>query len=492
MKILKYMAFALTGMLMASCGEDFDDWASPQSYPQEDAITIPGYSATAAEGAVIDMTKNPTTVKIVEFSGDELPEGFTLKNIRIAATPEGLEGAKETEIDLADDGTVDATVLSDLTVETFGPRPVQRVFNCKVFVDAVKDGQAVLIKAGTIQVKVTPKAPQISDNYYVIGEPSQWDPTCATLKFTHSDKDVYEDPIFTITIPVVDNDGDGDMWFAITDDITQQMNDWSYVFGCAEGNGKNSETGKISRRSSLSDDGSFKIAVADAELIRITLNMMDYSYKIEKLSALQYFYVVGTPNGWSADNAYKNMFYTQDATTYTYTTKWTGAWDLKVWDANSLGNWDNAWGTAVDGDGSASGSMINSGAQSFQSPEAGFYTLSINKKDMSYTWTRLDNQNPTEYTSVSLIGDFNGWGGDVDLEQVAAHNWFVEYTVPSNGGLKFRANHAWDTSWGTSDKETAIGDSYYLPIGGENINVPAGTYQFYLNDITGEWNIVKK
>ncbi len=38
MKILKYMAFALTGMLMASCGEDFDDWASPQSYPQEDAI----------------------------------------------------------------------------------------------------------------------------------------------------------------------------------------------------------------------------------------------------------------------------------------------------------------------------------------------------------------------------------------------------------------------------------------------------------------------
>lgn len=492
MKILKYMAFALTGMLMASCGEDFDDWASPQSYPQEEAITIPGYSATAAEGAVIDMTKNPTTVKIVEFSGDELPEGFTLKNIRIAATPEGLEGAKETEIDLADDGTVDATVLSDLTVETFGPRPVQRVFNCKVFVDAVKDGQAVLIKAGTIQVKVTPKAPQISDNYYVIGEPSQWDPTCATLKFTHSDKDVYEDPIFTITIPVVDNDGDGDMWFAITDDITQQMNDWSYVFGCAEGNGNNSETGKISRRSSLSDDGSFKIAVADAELIRITLNMMDYSYKIEKLSALQYFYVVGTPNGWSADNAYKNMFYTQDATTYTYTTKWTGAWDLKVWDANSLGNRDNAWGTAVDGDGSASGSMINSGAQSFQSPEAGFYTLSINKKDMSYTWTRLDNQNPTEYTSVSLIGDFNGWGGDVDLEQVAAHNWFVEYTVPSNGGLKFRANHAWDTSWGTSDKETAIGDSYYLPIGGENINVPAGTYQFYLNDITGEWNIVKK
>ena len=34
-----------------------------------------------------------------------------------------------------------------------------------------------------------------------------------------------------------------------------------------------------------------------------------------------------------------------------------------------------------------------------------------------------------------------------------------------------------------------IGDTYYLGIGEKNITVPAGTYDFYLNDITGRWSI---
>ena len=68
MKISKYLAFAFAGLLMVSCDEDFDDWASPKSYPQEEAITIPGYSATAAEGAVIDMAQAPASVKIVDLA----------------------------------------------------------------------------------------------------------------------------------------------------------------------------------------------------------------------------------------------------------------------------------------------------------------------------------------------------------------------------------------------------------------------------------------
>ena len=33
---------------LASCGGDlYEDWADPQSNPQEDAITIPGYKASA-------------------------------------------------------------------------------------------------------------------------------------------------------------------------------------------------------------------------------------------------------------------------------------------------------------------------------------------------------------------------------------------------------------------------------------------------------------
>ena len=34
-------------------------------------------------------------------------------------------------------------------------------------------------------------------------------------------------------------------------------------------------------------------------------------------------------------------------------------------------------------------------------------------------------------------------------------------------------------------------EKYYVKPGGENIKVPAGTYDFYLNDITGYWSIAK-
>ena len=113
--------------------------------------------------------------------------------------------------------------------------------------------------------------------------------------------------------------------------------------------------------------------------------------------------------------------------------------------------------------------------------------------NQTYAWTKLDNQSPTEYSAVSLIGDFNGWGGDIDLAQEgnAPHNWYGRATIPTDGGLKFRANHDWATSWGTSpdDEGKPIGDVYYLGIGEKNITVPAGTYDFYLNDITGRWSI---
>lgn len=474
---------------VASCTDDYTDWAQPQANPQQDAVTF-GDGSVAPVG-VIDFANIPETQEMVQVCTITAPSASAgTYNPEYILTIDGTEYAINTN------GEVNAADLQDYITSTFGRRPVEREVEGTVSMWLNDGTSAVKLTSGTFKIKTIPNAPQISEAYYLIGgiEGTSWAVTDTRLQFKHSDKDVYEDPIFTITVPV----NTGDTWFAISDKIAMDnfnsTGGEDQLLGCAEGNGNNGMEGIIARRSEIGDNGAFKVTVAadeDVEMIRITLNMMDYSYKIQKLPPLRYYYVVGTPS-WDADKAYKSMFYTLDSKNYTFTTKWNGAWDLKIWDIDNLENWDNAWGTSIDGDGSASGSLINTGAQSFQSPEAGFYTLSINKKDMTYTWTRLDNQSPTEYTSVSLIGDFNSWGGDVDMEQVAAHNWFVEYTVPSNGGLKFRADHGWAVSWGTSDKETAIGDSYYLPIGGDNINVPAGTYQFYLNDITGEWNIVKK
>ena len=272
MKFVKYLAIAFAGVLMASCDEDFNDWASPITNPEEEAITIPGYTATAAEGAVIDMANAPATVKVLTLDGDALPEGFTLENIRLKATPEGVENAQTYEIDLENDGTVETETFNTLTQKVFGLRPLQRTFNCKVFVDAVKEGQAVLINAGSIQVKVTPTP--ISKHFYLIGgiEGTSWSPTETAMPFNHSDKDVYDDPVFTLTFPV----NEGENWFAFIDDVTVEKNDWAYVFACAEGNGKNGETGKICRRNAIDNEGSFKVTVnGDAKYVKMTINLQD-------------------------------------------------------------------------------------------------------------------------------------------------------------------------------------------------------------------------
>ncbi len=125
---------------------------------------------------------------------------------------------------------------------------------------------------------------QISENYYLIGDPSEWSPTCTTMPFSHSDKDVSEDPVFSIEFPV----SDGEYWFAVIDDITVAAgSNWEYVFGCAEGNGNNGEEGTLKRRYDLSDDGSFKVLVnGDANFIRMTINVKEYTYKIEKILTL--------------------------------------------------------------------------------------------------------------------------------------------------------------------------------------------------------------
>ena len=58
--------FALAGFAFASCNGDYDDWANPQHNGPENAITIPGFAATAT-GAV-DLANAGEQVKLFTLS----------------------------------------------------------------------------------------------------------------------------------------------------------------------------------------------------------------------------------------------------------------------------------------------------------------------------------------------------------------------------------------------------------------------------------------
>lgn len=197
------------------------------------------------------------------------------------------------------------------------------------------------------------------------------------------------------------------------------------------------------------------------------------------------YFAVGTVQNWLATDM-TCMLYPETDNVHSYTALWTGAWDLKIWQAVDFGNWDAAYGCSVDGDNAPSGTLIQESAQSISAPTAEYYTFTIDMENMTYSWTKLDNQNPTEYSSISLIGDFNGWdenGSEVQLQQINAHNWYVA-EVSLSGGTKLRANNSWSTNWGAA---VNIGDQSHAVcvMNGDNMNVPEGKYSVFFNDITG-------
>ena len=462
---------ALVVLLAASCQDAENEFAGPQAYPKEDAITVPGF--TASSTSAIDLATDAASVDVFNLSDAALPEGFALGTARIVIEPTDVE-AEATEIATDVDGMASVADLQALVESTYGKRPVNRAFKAQVYVDAIKDGQAVLIDAGVIDVNLTPKAPQISDAYYIIGEPGAWDPSDITLKFNHSGNDVYGDPVFTITIPVADNDGDGNMWFAISDAIAAEAystsggKDWSKVIGCAEGNGNNTEEGKVARRAEIGNDGSFMIPVdGTAKYIRITLNMMDYSYKIEKLNFAEFIYERGDNNGWGGYALHGPNF---DGVYYgamKLNTMFKFCGDASDW--NLAGN----WGYSADG-------ILGENSNDNIPCTSGFYMITADIANMTYKLT--------PFTKIGIIGDGQpgGWNNDTFMTYDETNHCWVATGVAltAGGSIKFRSDAAWDNvNIGGASLDKLVFNS------NDNISVTtSGTYtvKLYLENESGQ------
>ena len=492
-KLSKYIAFAFLGMAMASCGDDYNDWANPQTNPQEDAITIPGFTATAAQA--IDFASVTTdSVNTFSLSSAALPEGFTLGNARIELTPQGVENATKTTVNTDLNGKGAVADLAPVVESAYGKRPTARTFDAQVYVNAVKDGQAVLIDAGKINLVMTPKAPFIDTNYYLVGQMTDWS-LDTKFKFTHSDADVYEDPVFTIMFTTTD---DNQYWKIIPQGNVDAGNIWAVennpkgVVG-VEKDGDDAMSGTLLTTTSKGEKANAG-KIAKAGTYQMTINMMDYTYSIKQISPE--YYLVGALQSWSDENM-SCLMTAETAMVQNFTTKWTGDANLKIWLGSDFGKWDNAFGSASgDGESAAEGKLKANGGAIVCPEKDAYYTFTADFSTMTYKWTKLANQNPTEFEYVGLIGVGGKWsdGDDIDLKQVAPHNWYLAKQEIPAGGLKIRADHKWrdDGNWGFAEGQNYENKGTLITSGGSsNISVPAGTYNIYFNDITGAYAFVE-
>lgn len=443
-KISLYITLALTSLFFGACSSDYTDWAQPQSNSQEDAITIPGFKANAVPGQ--NLATVGDSVQTFTLTTAALPAGFKLANARIELTPVGVANAATTTINTTLDGKALTSELQSLIESIYGKRPTNRTFNAHIYLNAIKDGQAALIDAGTIQFVAAPKAPFIDAAYYLVGDMAAWDKAGA-LQFKHSTKDVYEDPIFTLTFKT---DG-ADKYWKIIPKTNYNGDFWANgttgVLGTAI-DGDPSLTGTLTTNNPQAGK------IESPGTYRMTLNMMDYTYTIEKLNFPEMMYLAGDCNGWS----HIDLLYGPAANG-----KYTGYMYLNQngFKFCTQNNWNGTnYGAGFSTDGGASDIKM--------SDPAGFYKVDLDLAALSYTLTPI--------TTIGVIGDAtaDGWNSDQTMTYDQANRcWVINNIVLKDGTIKFRANDAWTISWGgTLDALTTDN--------GANIPVKAGTYTIKL------------
>lgn len=475
-------------MSMVSCTEDYTDWGNPQSNPQEEAVAFGDGSVTPVE-----------VINLADVTGDKV------KVASIVAPTSSKEAYKSSfkinfdgqSFDIDADGNMAKADLVNYITGKFGKRPTERDLDATL--DAWLSNGSTAAKMATsakFQVKAIPEAPFIDAAYYLVGDLTEWK-LDTKLKFAHSDVDVYEDPVFTLMFTTTK---DGQNWKIIpqgnvdTGNIWAVENDPKGVVGI-EQDGDNAMSGKLLTTNSKGDKaGAGKIAKAG--MYQMTINMLDYTYTIKQIAPE--YYLVGKLQGWSDKPENKTcLMYAETPMVQSYTTQWNEDANLKIWLGSDWGDWNSAYGSATMADANTPTGSLKSDnhAGAIICPEPGaFYTFKADFSTMTYSWTKLENQNPTAYEHVSLIGVGGKWndGDDIDMTEVTPHNWFIEETIPE-GSFKIRANHKWNdaANWGYAEGQKFSSTGKLITSGGsKDIKVSAGKYRIFFNDITLEYAII--
>lgn len=461
-KLSLYISIALAGLFMGSCSEDFKDWADPQTNPQEDAITIPGFTATAAQA--IDFASVTTdSVNTFSLSSAALPEGFTLGNARIELTPQGVENATKTTVNTSLDGKGAVADLASVVESAYGKRPTARTFDAQVYVNAIKEGQAVLIDAGKINLVMTPKAPFIDAAYYLVGDMfttddvNGWNTISDKQKFKHSDKDVYEDPIFTITFETTK----ADQYWKI---IPKANVDAGNTDASAAGVVGPKVDGEDSMTDSLTNVDAKAGKIAKAGKYKLTLNMMDYTYTFEEVKYDPFIYFIGATDGWKSSD--QKLALVDDAkgvyTGYVYVADPNGA-GLQFKFQRVAGSWDNQINASTFNTFSDAATPNENGNIGVNAGE-GVYYFDVNLGEGTIKATKVE--------TMGITGQFNGWNSDAVMTWNAEEYCFEATNVGVTAdGWKFRVNSGWDIDLG--------GSLNNLTAGGANITVVGNTVKLY-------------
>ena len=448
-------------MAMVSCTEDYTDWSKPQVNAEPKAVEFGNGSVTAVD--VINLAN--VTEEKVQVASIVAP---TSSDAGYTPTIKINLGDKTYDID--NDGKMATADLATYISETYGKRPIERDINATL--DAwISNGSTVVKMATseTFQVKAIPVAPVIEEGYYLVGDMFNvkdvddvlvfdgWNNVSAKQAFKHSDKDVYDDPFFTLTFETTKAD---QYWKIIPKKNGDAGTIWAAGVVGPKENGSESMTGL------LTSDNPGAGKIAEPGKYKLTLNMMDYSYTIEKVMYDPFIYFIGSTDGWGS-NDQKLALVDEETGTYTgyvYIADPNGAgFEFKF--QREQGKWEKAIdaNTFVAFKGAAIG--VKNGNLGVNAGE-GVYYIDVNLSEGTIEATKIE--------SMGMVGKFQGW----DVLTPVPMTWNAEeycFEATNVGvtadGWKFSVNKDWPINLGGSINN--------LEQDGANLTVAGNTVKLY-------------
>lgn len=438
-------------MAMVSCTEDYTDWGNPQTNPQEEAVSFGDGSVTPVD--VIDLAKVETEkVKVASIVAPTSSNAAYTPNYKI-----NFDGQS---FDIDADGNMATAELTSYIVDKYGKRPKERDIDATL--DAWVSNGSTAVKmatSATFKVKAIPEAPVIEEGYYLVGNMFATEKTDGWTKgdakaFNHSDKDVYDDPVFTITFETTKAD---QYWKIIPKKNIESGDIWAAGVVGPKVDGDASMTGSLTNVDAQAGK------IAKAGKYKLTINMMDYSYTIEEVKYDPFIYFIGATDGWT--NAEQKLALV-DANTGTYTGFLYCAdpnnWGNQFKFQRVAGSWDNEINAGAFNtfDGAATNENGNIGVNAGE----GVYYFDVNLANGTIKATKVE--------TMGLIGNFNSWAGDAAMTWNAEEYCFEATNVGVTAdGWKFRVNGGWDINLG--------GSLNNLTAGGDNIAVAGNTIKLY-------------
>lgn len=443
-------------MSMVSCTEDYTDWGNPQSNSQEEAVAFGNGSVTPVD--VINLADVTTEkIKVASIVAPTSSDAAYTPNYKI-----NFDGQS---FDIDADGNMAKADLVNYITNKYGKRPKERDIDATL--DAWQSNGSTAVKmvtSETFQVKAIPEAPFIDAAYYLVGDMFTTDDVNGWTKgvakaFNHSEKDVYDDPIFTVSFETTKAD---QYWKIIPKKNIDADDLWAPGVVGPKVDGDDSMTGALT-------NGEAKAGkIAKAGKYKLTINMMDYSYTIEEVNYDPFIYFIGSTDGWKSND--QKLALVDDAkgvyTGYVYLADPNGAgFEFKFQRAKD--NWETAIGASTFVTFKESAIGVANGNLGVKDGK-GVYYMDVNLSEGTITATKIE--------TMGMIGGFNNWDGDAPMTWNAEEYCFeATFEAPNVGvtadGWKFRVNGDWPINLG--------GSLNNLTAGGDNLTVAGKTVKLY-------------